>query len=83
MCLDFLDGSVKAELSNRRAASLGDVQGNGLVALLARQRLLQAPGGGRQVQGAVLRDAEVPGEVVEGHREAGVQFGHGEKARCA
>lgn len=83
MRLDFLYGSVKAELSDRRAASLGHVQGNGLVALLARQRLLQAPGGGRQVQGAILRDAEVPGEVVKGHREAGVQFGHIEKARCA
>lgn len=43
--LYFLDGSVEAEFPDRRAACLGHMQGNGLVAQLAGQGLLEAAGG--------------------------------------
>lgn len=85
MHLNFLDGSIKAEISNREAITLCQMQGNRLVALLSRQGLFEtfSPCGGRQVQCAVLRDGEVPGEAVERHREAGIQFGHSEESRRA
>ena len=74
--LNFLDGSSVAEVSDRCAVALRQVQGDGVIALLTGQGLPEAPRGRRQVQGAVLRDAQVPGEAVEGHRQAGVQLGH-------
>lgn len=83
MRLDFLDGSIKAEISDRKAVALCQVQGNGVIALLAGHQLFEAPRGRCQIQGAVLGDAEVPGEVVKRHRETGVQLGHGEGGRCA
>lgn len=83
MSLNLLNGSIKAEIAERRPIALRHMQGEGLVALLAWERLAQAPFGRRQVHCAVFRDVHVPGEAVEGHGQTGVQAGHGEEGGTA
>lgn len=79
MHLKLLDVAVGAVIPHREAVALLHMEGDGSVALLAWHRLLETSRWGHEIDGAVLGDAEVPGEAVEGHPETGIQRGGGEE----